>query len=190
MPSEKGSPKGETAIMKKFVARLGSGWLLGVFAAVVALTGTASANPVGGNVAVDFQNGQGTVSGFFQTDGSGNVSNWNLQTSEFDCSPCHLDFGFPGIDYTPANSTAGVGFFFGEQSITFFGPNAFQLSFVIDCGGNSANCIGNATLGSTLNVSGNELQMPDFLPFRGLTSGCSRRDRSPGRTFVQSCPGR
>jgi PEP-CTERM motif len=157
-------------IMTNFVTRLRAFRLLGVVAMVVAFAGAAAADPVGGNVSVGFQNNQGTVSGFFQTDASGNVSTWDLQTSTFDCNPCTLDTGFPGIDYTPANSTSAVGFFFGDQSITFFGPNGFQLDFIIDCGGSSINCIANATLGSTLAVTGNELAMPDFLPFRALNA--------------------
>lgn len=158
--------------MKNFIARLGIvGRLLAVFVVAVAFAGTASANPVGvGSVTVDFQNGQGTLSGFFQTDGSGNVINWDLRTSQFDCNPCGLDHGFPGIEYTPSNSTTAVGFLFGQnQTIDFFGPNGWQLDFIIDCGGGGANCIGNATLGSSLNVTGDEMDMPDFLPFRGMT---------------------
>jgi len=164
-----------TTIMRNFAARLGIGGLLAVFAAVVAFAGfagTASANPVGvGSLTVDFQNGQGTLSGFFQTDGSGNISNWDLQTSRFNCNPCGLSTGFPGIHYTPANSTAGVGLFFGvDQTLDLFGPNGWQFDFIINCGGGGANCIGNATLGSTLNISGNEMNSPDFIPFRALTS--------------------
>lgn len=156
--------------MKHFAAGLGVGRLLAICAAVVAFAGTASADPVAvGSVNVDFQNGEGTLSGYFQTDASGNVSNWDLQTSEFNCNPCTLSQGFPGTHYTPSNSTAGVGFLFGQnQTIDFFGTD-WALNFVIDCGGNGANCIGGATLGSSLNVTGNEFEVIDQLPFRSMT---------------------
>src|SRR5690349_9529793 len=99
-----------------------------VFALLIAFAGTASADPVGvGSLSVDFQNGAGTLTGFFQTDGAGNVTNWDLVTSTFDCNPCHITTGFPGIEYTPTNSTVGVGLLFGNnQTIDFFGPNGWQ----------------------------------------------------------------
>jgi hypothetical protein len=106
---------------------------------------------------VDFTNGQGTLTGFFQLDlATGTVNSWDLTTSAFNCTnqvTCESS-GFPQIDYTPTNSTASIGFSFGAQGIFFTDSNVFGsasvLSFVLDCGGNNNDCIGTATLGSSI----------------------------------------
>lgn len=156
--------------MKKYFARkTGSGLLLALFAFLFAYAGLASADPVA-FANVNFQNGQGTLSGYFQTDGAAQISSWDLQSSTFDCNPCGLSHGFPGVHYTEATSTAQVSFFAGNQSITFHdNASTWQLSFILDCGGGGADCIGNATLGSTIPLSSAfEMDGIDFLPFRAL----------------------
>ena len=144
--------------------------LLAFFAVFLACTGLAHANPIG-NSSVDFENGKGTLTGFFQTDASAQVTSWDLTSSMFDCNPCGLSSGFPGIHYTQGSSTAQVGFSFGYQSITFHdNASPWQVSFVLDCGGNSADCLGTATLGSTIALkSAFEMNGIDFLPYRALT---------------------
>jgi hypothetical protein len=156
--------------MKNCASKLDVRRLLAIFAAFC-FTGLAYANPIGTS-SVPFVNGQGTLTGFFQTNGSAQVTSWDLQTTTFDCNPCGIDHGFPGIHYTANTSTATIGFFFGFQSITFNtnDGSGWLLGFVLDCGGNGADCIGNATLGSTIPLqSAFEMNGIDFLPFRALT---------------------
>jgi hypothetical protein len=159
--------------MGNSVGRFGVGRLLAVLAGVVAFSGTVGATPV--PVDVSFNGGKGTLSGYFQTDSSGAVTTWDLTTSQFDCSPCTFTTGFPGLHYDPATSTVALGFFFGKQSVTFRHGTPgvagnWQLDFILECGGNDADCLGNAQAGSKLNVTGDEMAMPDFLPFRGFTA--------------------
>ena len=125
-------------------------------ALLVACAGPASADPLSGGT-VDFTNGQGTLTGFFQLDTTlGTVTNWDLTTSAFNCGnqvTCESS-GFPQIEYTPTNSSSSIGFSFGAQGIFFTDPNVFGsasvLSFVLDCGGNNNDCIGTAALGSSI----------------------------------------
>lgn len=159
------------------------GRMLAVAASMSALAGAALAGPVA-PVDVGFNNGAGTLSGWFQTDATGQVTSWDLTTSVFDCNPCGLDRGFPGLHYTQANSTIGAGFSGGFQSITFFmNSGAWDLDFIFDCGGNNINCIANAALGSKLAVKGDERGMPDFLPFRAFTAALDVTDPPVGLTF-------
>jgi PEP-CTERM motif len=170
--------------MRNLVTRLSSACLLAVFAAVVASAGAALASPAGGTI--DFQNGQGTVTGYFETDTTGNVTSWDLQTSTFDCSSLPCPSGFPGIHYTQANSTASVGFHFGvNQTISFFyAPTSWELFFEIDCGGGGADCIGTAAIGSTFGLSGSEFESPDGSPDRALVSALLEvSDPSGGLSF-------
>jgi len=76
---------------------------------------------------------------------------------------------FPGETYNATTSTVTVGFGGGgaNQQIVF-NNGTYQLDFVLNCGGNSANCIGSATLGSSIAITVSEMQNTDFLPFRTL----------------------
>jgi hypothetical protein len=159
-------------MMKNFSGKSGIGRLLVIFAVFFAYAGLTSANPIQFSN-VDFQNGQGTLSGYFQTNGSLQVTSWNLHTSTFDCNPCGLSHGFPGINYTESTSTAVINYLNGYQSITFISSvnNVdWGLDFVLNCGGGGKDCIANATLGSKIAVSSAfEMNLIDFLPYRALT---------------------
>jgi len=132
--------------------------LLAAFAGVVVFAGTATANPLPPGTTVDFKNGEGTLTGFFSLNKTaGTIPDWDLTTSSFNCTDpvvCESS-GFPQLEYTPANSTASIGFTFGAQSILFatnnpvFGGTSI-LSFVMNCGGNNNDCIGSATDGSSI----------------------------------------
>lgn len=151
-------------------------------ALVVGTTAGVSASPLpAGSLNANFDDGKGTLSGYFQTTTSSGLS-WDLQTSEFDCNPCGQSTGFPGFHYTPGNSTASLGFFVDTQSITFrpIAPTGFTLSFLIDCGGGGADCIGNAQDGDLLSISGFEMGWPDFEPFRKLSAATLLVTDPPG----------
>lgn len=156
--------------MNYFSGKSSIGRLLAIFAILAASGGSASANPVAFSN-VNFENGQGTLSGFFQTNGSAAVSSWDLQTSTFNYNPGNYSVGYPGIHYTESTSSASISYSSGNQAITFHDNNStFVLAFVLDCGGNGADCIANATLGSTINLVGAfEMDGIDFQPYRALT---------------------
>jgi len=158
--------------MKRLMARLCTSGLLAVLAVVIAYTGSASADPITVSN-VNFLDGKGTLSGLFQLDTStATVTSWDLTASAFGSSPCSAlsTTCFPGEIYNASTSSATVGFFGVDQTINFrLNDGSFQLNFVLDCGGNSANCIGNAVDGSSIALkSAFEMGMPDFLPFRTL----------------------
>ena len=130
--------------------------LFAVFAGAVVFAGTAAADPLQG-VTVDFTNNQGTLTGFFQLDTTTKtITDWDLKTSAFNCASqvtCESS-GFPALEYTPTNSSSSISFSFGFQGIFFTDSNVFGsasvLSFVMDCGGNSNDCIGTAADGSSI----------------------------------------
>ena len=132
------------------------GRLLAISAGVVVFAGTATADPLSG-VTVDFTNNQGTLSGFFQLDlATKAITDWDLSVTAFNCASqvtCESS-GFPQLEYTPQNSASSIGFTFGAQSIFFIDSNVFGassvLSFVMNCGGNSNDCLGIATDGSSI----------------------------------------
>jgi len=191
--SRKSNQELRSTKMKTVMARLGLSWLAAVFAIAITYSGLVSANPIGVSP-VNFTNGQGTLTGTFQTDASGNVTTWDLTTSEFDCNPCGLSTGFPGFTYNASTSTTTTGFSFGNQTIQFTSNDtAWQLDFVLDCGGNSTNCIANAAIGDNIALnSAFEMGMPDFLPFRSLDLGhLSVTDPPVGLSFnlIAGSPG-
>jgi hypothetical protein len=87
--------------MKNLAGRWSRGRRLAVLAGAFVLAGTASAAPISSPVNVDFQGGKGTLSGYFQTDGSGNVSAWDFTTSAFGTytNPISTPNAFPGLHY-------------------------------------------------------------------------------------------
>jgi hypothetical protein len=149
---------------------------------LLALGGGASAAPLS-LTNVDFANGQGTLSGYFQIDSTnGQVLDWNLQSSTHDCNPCSLSTGFPGISYTPGSSTAAVSFLSGFQSISFDdNASTWLLAFVLDCGGGGADCLGSASEGDRIALrSAFEMDAVDFLPYRELTLAALAVSDPPG----------
>lgn len=167
------------------------GRLVASVAVILGSMGGASADPLTG-LSASFDGGKGTLSGYYQTNtdaGGVTTSLWDLTTSTFDCNPCGFSTGFPGFNYTPSTSTVTSGFFFGKQSLTFR-PNTapeWQLSFVIDCGGNSIDCIGTSVDGNTWGLTGFEMAMPDFLPFRSYTASVIVSD-PPGQVTFNVAP--
>jgi hypothetical protein len=132
---------------------------------------------------VDFTNGQGTLTGYFQIDSTnGQVIDWNLQTSTYDCNPCSLSTGFPGISYAPGTSSAAVSFISGFQAISFDdNASTWVLAFVLNCGGNGADCLGTASEGDRIALhSAFEMDAVDFLPYRELSLGALEVSDPPG----------
>lgn len=121
---------------------------------VVAFSGPAAATPISGSI-VNFENGEGTLTGYFQIDATTRaVTDWNFAVTGFNCGSGSCAFsGFPAISYLPGNSTASISFSFGHQGI-FFSEQVFGstsvLSFIMDCGGNNNDCLGSAADGSTI----------------------------------------
>lgn len=178
--------------MKRFIPRVCTSGLLAALAVVIAYTGSASAAPITVSN-VNFTNGQGTLSGTFQTDASGNVASWDFTASAFGSSPCSAlsTTCFPGEIYNATTSTVTMGFGGGNQQIVF-DNGVYQLDFTLNCGGNSANCIGNATLGSSVAITAFEMGDTDFLPFRTLDlANLSVTDPTVGLSFnlVAGSPG-
>ena len=170
--------------MKNIMARLRLSGVL-IVLAVIAYAGSASAGPITISN-VNFTNGQGTLSGYFQTDATGNVTSWDLTSSQFNCNPCTLTTGFTGAHYTAGTSSAVMGFGGGNQQIVFFtNDTLWELAFVLACGGNNANCIGNAAVGDNIAISSSfEMSTVDFLPFRALDlAHLSVTDPPVGLTF-------
>jgi len=134
-------------------------WSIGIAALSLVFglsAGTASAAPLTG-MTVDFLNGEGTLSGFFQLDlATKTIIDWDLTVTAFNCATSVVceSSGFPALEYSKANSSSQVGFTFGAQSILFIRQNVFGassvLSFVMNCGGNNNDCLGTAADGSSI----------------------------------------
>jgi hypothetical protein len=152
---------------------------------VVLFSGIALADNLTVGTTIPFQNGAGTLTGWFQLSADrSTITDWSLAVTQ--------GAGFPAFTYNPADSTASITPFFGNMVADFFSPvNQFgltgstHLAIQFDCGGNT-NCFQFVAPGVSfaLDPDGSfEVGNPDLSPFRSLSPAFINVTDPPG-TFA------
>jgi PEP-CTERM motif len=159
---------------------------IGCCATVMALTGAALANPLGGNATLNFLNNKGTASGYFLVDPTtGNPTQWNLSTS--------AATGFSARTYNSADTAAGPSSIIisnsnGNEVFSFeenFGLDGrWEYDIVVNCHG-TPNCVNFGTPNMSFEIVGG------FVPcgpgeFKCISSGEQNALETSSERFLAS----
>jgi len=155
---------------------------IAIFAVVVLVSGLALADP--SPATIPFLNGAGTLTGYFQLDSSGNISNFDFSVT----AGMANGGAMRAYEYTPQNSTAEYTTWFGNKVAWFYSDqNAYglgdgsDLMLEFDCGG-ASDCFAVAQSGLSFQIDGasGEWSDPDLTPSRALATGYINVGDPPG----------